>query len=247
MTAVVKHIAEKIPLTVEPELGLMIYGSEARGEAGSSSDLDVLRLVHAPRRLEQHGRAQVSSYTMRQLSELGQEGSLFLLHLITDGVIFWDPHGQLSRLKEIYKKPKDYSTLFAELRSVISLINVAEQVYVLAPDRFDRLLTFAARSYVYARAAEVVPCFSLPQLVGRGFGMAELIITLRSGGAGFRGYHRLCCELATELGDSPHRAHDSLESAIRSADLSSNMVRRFVSDLSRSAGSSGTGYAWLGE
>lgn len=242
----VQGLLDQIPSTVDTGVALMVYGSEARGEAGPDSDLDLLRVVRRARRSEQHGRAQVSSYTMKQLDQLGRNGSLFLLHIITDGIPLVDPSGVFPLLPEMYRRPASYEYLFADLRSVLQLINVEEQVYMSAPARFERILVFASRSYLYARAAETRPCFSLPQIASRGSALARSVVEVRAGNVGYESYQQLVHKLSGALGYTLRTPHPSLESATRGADLSSGMVCRFVSDLGHEA-ERGTGYTWLGK
>ena len=146
----------------------------------------------------------------------------------------------------MYRKPANYESLFADLRAVIQLINVSDQVYGAAAARFERVLVFVARSYLYARAAETNPCFSLPQLASRGFAVARSIVAVRTGNAGFPGYQHLIVSLSDELGYVLKTPHRTIETAIRSADLSSNMVCRFISDLGANTEHS-TKYTWLGK
>ncbi len=77
---------------------LLIYGSQARGDAVPGSDLDVLALVGGPRSSSYSGDVNVSFYTRAQLST--GIGTLFGAHLKRDARILWDEHGWLARAVE---------------------------------------------------------------------------------------------------------------------------------------------------
>ena len=48
--------------------GLMVYGSQARGDAVAGSDLDLLALVNTPRPSTYAGYVNISYYTREQLA-----------------------------------------------------------------------------------------------------------------------------------------------------------------------------------
>ena len=78
--------------------GLLIYGSQARGDAVPSSDLDLLALVADPRPSTHSGDVNISYYTRDQLST--GVGTLSGAHLKRDAKIVWDDHGHLPRYRE---------------------------------------------------------------------------------------------------------------------------------------------------
>jgi Nucleotidyltransferase domain len=77
----------ELPAEVE---GLLVYGSQARGDAVPGSDLDVLALVTATRPSNHSGDVNVSYYTREQLST--GIGTLFGAHLKRDAKMVWDNH-----------------------------------------------------------------------------------------------------------------------------------------------------------
>lgn len=58
----------ELPAEIE---GLLVYGSQARGDAVPGSDLDLLGLVTAPRPSTHSGDVNISYYTRDQLSTVG--------------------------------------------------------------------------------------------------------------------------------------------------------------------------------
>ncbi|MGC9227662.1 nucleotidyltransferase family protein [Caldivirga sp.] len=90
-------------------LGLMLFGSWARGEAGEGSDVDVLVLFNSLRGLETRARAyevlkrfinrDITLIDMRR-SELGGKLTALAMNIAYDGVIICDRQGDLTRFKD---------------------------------------------------------------------------------------------------------------------------------------------------
>lgn len=74
---------------------MLVYGSQARGDAVVGSDLDLLALVPTARRSTHSGDVNVSHYTRAQLSS--GVSTLFGFHLKRDSKIVWDNNGHLAR------------------------------------------------------------------------------------------------------------------------------------------------------
>jgi predicted nucleotidyltransferase len=85
----------ELPTEIE---GLLVYGSQARGDGVPGSDLDLLGLVNTPRPSTHSGDVNISYYTHDQL--VTGVGTLFGAHLKRDAKIVWDNHGHLSRAVE---------------------------------------------------------------------------------------------------------------------------------------------------
>jgi hypothetical protein len=143
-------------------LAAMVYGSYARGTHDEDSDIDVLELVAADPAPYTRGRVNVTQYTPSHLGQMAQRGSLFVMHLLTDGVPILDPHGVLERTLDQYQPPDSYEPIWRQLSIAAGAINPA------APDadRFNhglcRLALYTLRTATYLRALEDgTPCFDL--------------------------------------------------------------------------------------
>lgn len=98
-------------------LGVMLYGSQARGSADESSDVDVLQVVSCHAGAYKVGRVGVTAYTPAHLHQMASHGSLFVLHLRTEGVVLEDAHGVVARALEAYRSPIAYNPLLSELQA----------------------------------------------------------------------------------------------------------------------------------
>lgn len=149
-------------------LGLMLYGSVARGSAGPKSDVDVLQLTRGKQRGYRIGNYNYSVYTSDFLKEIAAQGSLFMLHLQTDGVILSDPFGMLGDCLACYVPPVDYEPFRVRLRSAVQLLHTDNESYRVKWRQFGRLALFFLRSSIFAKSAEDgQPDFSVEQIALR--------------------------------------------------------------------------------
>src|SRR5437868_801459 len=85
-----------------PVRAAMLFGSVARDTNSNRSDVDVLQLMASPSPSYAIGPLSVSVYTADALKELALQGSLFVLHLKTEGKILHDPERLLDECLKSY-------------------------------------------------------------------------------------------------------------------------------------------------
>lgn len=131
---------------------VMLYGSQARGDARADSDVDVLQVVEDRARTYSVGEMNVSAYSAAHLRELASRGSLFVRHLRDEGVILSDSDRVLEQILSEYVEPASYCALRAELAVVVSALGLpgAEQSATGAA----KTASFVVRSLLYAASAE---------------------------------------------------------------------------------------------
>lgn len=200
-----------IPADVE---GLMVYGSQARGDAVVGSDVDLLALTATARSSTHVGDVNISYYTREQLST--GVGTLFGAHLRRDGKIVWDDHGNLSnaigamgdvQTDRLFERARNMSELFTNLdrdlpRYLAGLLRQAR--YLL-------------RSCLYAQAiAEGRPCFSVRELAIRhgDADLARLLASQQKTEASVTDLADCLTRLHRIIGVFPANRHGSLEATI---------------------------------
>lgn len=132
---------------------MMLYGSEARGSAQPDSDVDILQVVRSGAGSYRNGRVAVTAYTPAHLHQMAAQGSLFILHLIVDGVVVDDQYGVIAAALGGYVPPASYDPLRLALREAAAalLVDGVELADHLEP--IGRLGIYLLRTELYARGA----------------------------------------------------------------------------------------------
>jgi hypothetical protein len=193
---------------------VLIYGSQARGDAVPDSDLDVLALVSNPRRSTYSGSVSVSYYTCEQLST--GIGTLFGAHLKRDAKIIWDEHGQLKRAV-VDMGEVDTKRLLARARGMSVLFTSPEKDLPKYLAGLLRQARYLLRSCLYAQAiADGQPCFSVRELAVRHEdpSLARLLASRQPAEATVADLELCLSRLCAILGDFPASPHRSLEATV---------------------------------
>ncbi|WP_336973836.1 nucleotidyltransferase domain-containing protein [Sphingobium aromaticiconvertens] len=142
-----------------------LYGSQARGDAVSGSDVDLLMITdedHA--RHVSMGTLSIYLYPWTSLLRDAQAGDLFLCHIVREARSLHDPENRLGSLAGAFRFKPNYAD---EIRKASDL------AWYLAnfPDTLDGALgakrvAWTVRTILIARAAERhSPCFAADALV----------------------------------------------------------------------------------
>lgn len=132
----------------------MLYGSRARGDAGTDSDVDLLVLSGEPREPYQDGPVSVTVYTPKQLRRMCEAGSLFALHLVMEGQILDDPSGILRETLETYRAPVSYRALIDEVTAAAKILDLNTAQIAKNPVGLTRLALYLVRTTAITRYIE---------------------------------------------------------------------------------------------
>lgn len=141
-------------MTVEAAvIGAALFGSRARGDYHSGSDVDVLLWTEGgwPRAGTTCGVA-LAHYPRDMLLEMAARGDLFVGHLVTEAVALWDPKDLLSELRKAYVQPRDLSQVIANATDLGRLLLDRNRHF--PPDLFNKRAAWVARTIMIARVAE---------------------------------------------------------------------------------------------
>jgi hypothetical protein len=142
---------------------LMLYGSHARGDATDQSDIDLLALTDGTPGSWQEGHLSLTAYAPGHLTALAQRGSLFVLHLCSEGRVLSDPHGSLETALSSYRPPADPLRLASELVAAASgLLSASDEEREEHGPAMRALAYYILRSLAYDTCAKQGPAsFSL--------------------------------------------------------------------------------------
>jgi hypothetical protein len=130
-----------------------LYGSVARGDARSSSDIDVLVISNRAIEQAEHGRVSVTFYEEAHLHALARSGSLFVLHLKQEARVLSDPRGAFARLFAAWQPP-DLERTLAGMRAAAAVLDVSPELERTKARPLAHTAVFLVRSVLYLRCLE---------------------------------------------------------------------------------------------
>lgn len=137
----------------EGTLGVLLFGSRARGDAREASDVDLLFVTDEPfPRTERVGALSLAFYPWARLVALASAGDLFAAHLVHEAKAVHDPLDLLTRLRGSFVAAADYG------RDVRLASDHGRMLIALA-DRFEdlgllnRRIAWVVRTVLIARQA----------------------------------------------------------------------------------------------
>ncbi|MDT9662076.1 nucleotidyltransferase domain-containing protein [Rhodococcus qingshengii] len=158
-------------------IGVLLYGSWARGEASTTSDLDLLVVSQLRADSGMEGKLSLSSYTPNQLTDA--RATLFGMHLARDGIVLHDTADRMAEILSTFTPP-DPQGLLQRIREFSTVLNLPreEQANYLAG--LCQVGRYLLRTAIYVLALrDGRPCFSVEELAVR-FNQPELTNLLSS-------------------------------------------------------------------
>ena len=142
-------------------LSLVLYGSRARGDHRQKSDVDLLGVIEdGPIQKEMSaGGTSLYHYPSKLLMKKAENGDLFVLHLVEEGIVLHDSLDLFKTVKTSFQYKEDYSDEIASGYLVIKFF--IERPHLLRGRAARKRLVWAIRTILIARCAERrQACFS---------------------------------------------------------------------------------------
>lgn len=158
-------------------IGVLLYGSWARRDAGALSDLDLLILSNFRKGTRTSDRVSVAFYTPVQLRDAHR--TLYGMHLARDGVILHDGAGELASILSTFSPP-DADELLRRVNEFAVILDVTSRDRLRYLTGLTQVARYLLRTATYAIALQKgAPCFSVEELARR-FRQPELATLLSS-------------------------------------------------------------------
>ncbi len=132
---------------------IILYGSKARNDSDSGSDTDLLGVSESgkiQKPFDQNGLS-FHVYPLAWMIQQSNDGSLFLLHIVSEGLPLFDPAGLLDDIKRAFSFKASYrGDIETGIRVVAAVLNIDEADF---SDKMRSRYFWGLRTSVMAAAA----------------------------------------------------------------------------------------------
>lgn len=142
-----------------------LFGSHARGDFTSGSDIDLLSIITEDRfGTFSEGKLNLSLYPMPKFIEAASRGNLFILHIVREAIVVYDPSKFHTKVIDKFRVKESYYSEIGQASDLgWYLVNSAEQFR----DKkvWNKRVAWCVRTILIARSAERgKPVFSTQEL-----------------------------------------------------------------------------------
>jgi len=217
--ALVRHgvsssLLKNFPVMPADVEGILLYGSQARGDAVDGSDVDIIALVPDSRPSVHVDDISISYYTQTQLRS--GIGTLFSAHLKRDGKVVCEQGTKLSSLISGMGEV-DVPRVLSRSLNMAQLFTTPEMDLPKYLPGLLRQARYLLRSCLYAHAIAVnEPCFSVRELAVRhgDLSLSTLLASRHKEKPSIEDYKKCLSWLESLLGEFPRSLWGSLEAAV---------------------------------
>ena len=180
------------------------------------SDIDVLQIDNSINQPYKINDINVSVYSEKKLTALAKQGSLFVLHLRVEGIIIADTSKILKRCIDSYKNPLSYAKHRQALVGCLALLDITEEAYLLNWSKYNEVLIFLFRTYLYIKSVESgVITFSASLIAKKEGFRFERVLSLRHAAVpNWKLFKEASVLIAGELGGRLSNPYQSIEALV---------------------------------
>ena len=134
-------------------IGLVLYGSRARGDHAAPSDVDLLGLTRGGTPTKRAiGQVSLSSYPLAHVVGRARAGDLFVYHIVSEGKVVYEQGPVFESIVSAFALRSDYSREIG-LASDVGWFLLHHRARFLDPQRLNQRMSWCARTMLTAAAA----------------------------------------------------------------------------------------------
>lgn len=156
-------------LAIAPSLKnatIILFGSVARGDTRDESDIDIAIVsddILRPFKTDFEKRINISVYTKKKILKMAVQKSIFVKHLIHEGVVIYGNNHFLKELNKQYVKGHPSKRFYKSLVFSLKFLDLDKKEYLESWQNYNRLILYLYRTFLYLKCDELsINLFSIP-------------------------------------------------------------------------------------